>query len=300
MLDLNNFVYFVQVIDRRGISAAAKSLRMPKSTVSHRIQQLENSLGARLINRNTRQFCPTEAGLQFYRHAIEMLRKAEEAESSIREQVSEPSGLVRYTIAVATSQHAMLKLVPGFLDRYPKVRLQQHTSDAALDLVAEGFDVAIRAHSKPLPNSSLVQRPLAKALWALFAGRGYLEKNGRPKSPEELAGHAALHMQRDGIPHEWRLHHKRKKPYVIPIRPRYAVNCMASLKRAARDGFGIVALPAYVCREDVQRGDLVRVLPDWHAGDSTLTALAPFKHGQLPAVRAFIDYLVTEFPRVVE
>src|SRR5262249_34588507 len=144
----NDFVYFVQVIDRRGISAAAKSLRMPKSTVSHRIQQLERSLGARLINRNTRQFCPTDAGMKFYRHAIETLRKAEEAESSIREQVREPSGLVRYTIAVATAQHAMRKLVPGFLDRYPKVQLQQFTSDAAQDVVAQGFDLAIRAHAK--------------------------------------------------------------------------------------------------------------------------------------------------------
>ena len=120
MLDLNDFSYFVQVVDRGGFTAAGRTLRIPKSTLSHRIQQLETNLGVRLLNRTSRRFGMTDAGEEFYRHAVAMLREAELAETAIRQRLSEPTGTIRCTAAVATMQFAMRDIVPDFLLRVPK------------------------------------------------------------------------------------------------------------------------------------------------------------------------------------
>ncbi len=123
VLDLNDFFYFVQVVDRGGFTAAGRTLRIPKSTLSHRILQLETNLGVRLLNRTSRRFAMTDAGEEFYRHAVGMLREAELAETAIRHRLSEPTGTVRCTAAVATMQFAMRDIVADFLVRYPKVNV---------------------------------------------------------------------------------------------------------------------------------------------------------------------------------
>lgn len=174
MLDFNDFFYFVQVVDRGGFTAAGRTLRIPKSTLSHRIQQLEANLGVRLLNRTSRRFGMTDAGEEFYRHAVLMLREAELAETAIRHRLTEPKGTVRCTAAVATMQFAMRDIVPDFLLRYPKVHVVAHATDQSVDIVGENYDVAIRAHSDPLPDSTLVQRTLTPAPWLLFAGSAYL------------------------------------------------------------------------------------------------------------------------------
>ena len=302
MLDLNDFYYFVQVVDRGGFTAAGRALRVPKSTLSHRIQQLEAGLGARLLNRTTRRFGMTDAGTEFYRHALGMLQQAEQAETAIRQRLAEPSGTIRFTAAVATAQFAMKQMIPDFIARYPKVNLVQHVTDTRIDIVGENYDIAIRAHSAPLPNSTLVQRTLAPAPWFLFAGPSWVERHGSPSRPKDLAGHASLFMMRTGVAPVWRLHQPAEPglaPVTIPIEPRLASDDMVVLKQAARSGLGIVALPGYVCREEVLSGDLVRLLPGWSAGDSSISALIPFRHGLLPSVRAFIDHLAAEFPKVV-
>jgi DNA-binding transcriptional LysR family regulator len=137
MLDLNDFFYFVQVVDRGGFTAASRTLRLPKSTLSHRIRQLEAGLGVRLLNRTSRRFGMTDAGGEFYRHAVEMLQQAEQAEASIRHRLSEPIGTVRCTAAVATMQFAMPGLVADFLVRHPKVNVVAHSTDRNVDIVGE-------------------------------------------------------------------------------------------------------------------------------------------------------------------
>lgn len=299
MLDLNDFYYFVQIVDRGGFTAAGRALRVPKSTLSHRIQQLEAGLGARLLNRTTRRFGMTDAGTEFYRHALGMLQQAENA---IRQRLSEPSGTIRLTTPVAAAQFAMKQMIPDFITRYPKVTIVQHVTDTRVDIVGENYDVAIRAHSAPLPDSTLVQRTLAPTPWFLFAGPGWVERHGSPDRPEDLAGHASLFMMRTGVAPVWRLRKPAEPdlaPITIPIEPRLVSDDMVVLKQAARAGLGILALPGYVCREEVLSGDLIRLLPGWSAGDATISALIPFRHGLLPSVRAFIDHLVVEFPKVV-
>ena len=299
MLDLNDFYYFVSVVDRGGITAASRSLSVPKSTISNRIQQLEASLGTRLINRTSRQFSVTDAGLDFYRHAALMLEEAQAAEAIVKRRLVEPSGLIRVTTAVAIAQFATAKALPEFLCRYPKINVVQHVTDSSVDLVAENFDLAIRAHSNALPDSNLIKRTLGSAPWRLFAGQRYIEEFGMPDSPEKLAHHDALFMMRPGVQPTWLLRRSDGVEHRVSLRPRVVNNDMVGLKGAAQMGLGIVALPAYICREDVITGRLQPVLPEWCAGESTLTALLPFRQGLLPSVRALLDFLVAEIPKAL-
>src|ERR1700733_3161594 len=301
MLDFNDFFYFVQVVDRGGFTAAGRTLGIPKSTLSHRIQQLEANLGVRLLNRTSRRFGMTDVGGEFYRHAVMMLREAERAETAIRHRLNEPTGTVRCTAAVATMQFAMRGLVADFLVRYPKVNVVAHAPDQFVDIVGENFDVAIRAHSEPLPDSTLVPRALAAAPWFLCAGTAYVDANGTLDSPHDLAKHSSLFMMRTGVSPVRRLWRSggRREEVVVPLKPRLLVDDMLSLKQAAVSGLGVVALPGYVCRDEVRSGALRRGLPSWTAGDSTLTALMPYRQGLLPSVRAFVDHLAAELPKAV-
>ena len=301
VLDLNDFFYFVQVVDRGGFTAAGRTLRIPKSTLSHRIQQLETDLGVRLLNRTSRRLGMTDAGEEFYRHAVVMLREAELAETGIRHRLNEPTGTVRCTAAMATMQFAMRDIVADFLVRYPKVNVVAHATDENVDIVGENYDIAIRAHSDPLPDSTLVQRTLTPAPWFLFAGSAYLDANEAPQTPEDLKSYPSLFMMRTGVAPVWRLRHstQAKDEVVMQLTPRLLSDDMIALKQAAIAGVGVVALPGYVCREDVRSGALRRVLPTWLAGDSTITALIPYRRGLLPSVRVFMDHLTAELPKAV-
>ncbi len=301
MLDLNDFFYFVQVVDRGGFTAAGRMLRIPKSTLSHRIERLETELGVRLLNRTSRRFAMTGAGEEFYRHAVVMLRDAELAEDAIRHRLTEPTGTVRCTAAMATMQFAISDILAGFLVLHPKINVVAHATDRNVDIVGENYDVAIRAHSEPLPDSTLVQRALTPAPWLLFAGSAYLDVNGAPQTPEDLRNHPSLFMTRTGVAPVWRLRRSSgpSNDLIMPLTPRLLCDDMTALKRAAIAGLGVVALPGYVCRVDVRAGSLRRVLPGWHAGDSTITALIPSRRGLLPSVRVFVDHLSAELPKMV-
>jgi DNA-binding transcriptional LysR family regulator len=277
VLDLNDFFYFVQVVDRGSFTAAGRALQVPKSTLSHRIQQLETSLGVRLINRTSRRFAMTDAGEEFYRHAVAMLGEAELAEMAMRHRLHEATGTVRCTAAVATMQFAMRDMLADFLVRYPKVNVVAHATDRNVDIVGENYDVAVRAHSDPLPDSTLVQRTLTPAPWFLFAGSAYLDANKLPQTPKDLQNHPSLFMMRTGVAPVWQLRHstRGRRQAAIRLTPRLLSDDMIALKQAAIAGLGIVALPGYVCRDEVRAGALRRVLPAWLAGDSTITALIP-------------------------
>jgi DNA-binding transcriptional LysR family regulator len=299
MLDLNDFRYFVRIIECGGFTAAGRNLNVPKSTVSHRLQQLEAGLGVRLVNRTSRSLSMTGAGEIFYRYAAETLERAEFAESAVRAQLTEPTGTIRFTTAVATSLYALRPILSNFIQRYPKINLVQHTSDEEVDIIGGSYDLAIRAHTAPLSDSTLVQRTLASAQWVLCAAPAYLDHRGSPLTPEDLADHDALIMLRPGHPTVWKLRHPTRAEVVVPLEPRMAGNDILMMKQAAQDGVGIVALPHYICSDQIRAGTLKRVLPDWLAGEANITAVIPSRHGLLPSVRAFIDFLAVEIPKVV-
>lgn len=297
MLDLKDVFYFVQVVDRGGFTAAGNSLRLPKSTLSHRVQELETYLGVRLLNRTSRQFDMTDIGIEFYQYAIAMLNSADVAEEAVRQRLSEPSGVVRITTAVEIAQFALRDLLPIFLTRYPKVQIVEISTDRLVDIVGEGFDLAIRGHISPLQDSSLVQRAIASVPWFLFAGAQYLENSGTPTTPEELAQHASISIVRGG-PVQWQLRGPSGQETTVPLTPRFQSNDMISTKEAACANLGIAALPGYICKEELKNGTLRRVLPGWMVADARMTALMPHRTGLLPAVRALLDFLAAEIPKL--
>ena len=305
MLDLNDFLYFVQVVERRGFTAAGRTLGMPKSTLSYRMKKLEAELGVRLLNRTSRHFAPTQAGEEFYRHAASLVRAAGEAESLVRQRVKEPFGVVRFTAAIGTAQFALREILMSFIAEYPRIQLSEYVTSRQIDLLAENIDVAIRAHSGALPDSTLVSRTLADAPWILVAGTDSLEKGGSPKTPQDLQHFPSLFVWRANTTPVWRLRlqaksHRRQSEVVVPLTPRMVSNDLSTLKQAAVNGMGIAALPAYVCKSELHSRQLTRVLPGWLAGESTFTALTPHRHGLLPAVRLFVDYLARHLPASVK
>lgn len=300
MLDLNDLYYFVQTVEKKGISAAARALDVPKSTVSRHILALEGALGARLIQRTTRRFAVTDVGQEFYAHALATLIEAETAENVVRQRVAEPSGAIRFTCSVALAQLGLAELIPRFMTSHPRIRIVQHATNRLVDPVQEGFDVCLRAHWTPLPASTLIQRHLVDIPWHLFAGRAYLARKGTPAQPDDLAAHDGVGLRQTEEAHLWSLTHEKHvdRKAAIAYAPCLQSDDMGTLKVAART-LGIAALPAYVGRKEVESGLLVRVLPEWHAGIATLTLLMPSRRGLLPSVRAFIDFLSTHLPPVV-
>jgi DNA-binding transcriptional LysR family regulator len=297
MLDLKDISYFVQVVDCKGFTAAGRSLRLPKSTLSHRISELESSLGVRLINRTSRQFALTDVGAEFYPYARAALHSAEVAEEVVRQRLTEPSGTIRLTMPVEVAQFAVRELLPVFLNRYPKVQIIETATDRLVDIVGEGFDLALRGHTAPLQNSSLVQREIAYVPWHLFAGPGYLQRMGFPSIPEELSGHSTISIARTGAP-TWRLRSPVRGEIFMQIEPRFQSNNIVSLKEAACADLGIVALPGYICRRELQDGELIHVLPEWIAQEARISALIPYRKGLLPAVRWLVDFLASEIPKL--
>ncbi|SIT44127.1 Transcriptional regulator [Paraburkholderia piptadeniae] len=297
MLDLKDVYFFVQVVDRGGFTSAGEMLRLPKSTLSHRVKELETSLGVRLINRTSRQFAVTEVGEEFYQYAVALLRSAEVAEEAMRQRLVEPSGVIRVTVAAEIAQFALRHVLPTFLSDHPKVRIVETATDRVVDIVGEGFDLAIRGHTGQLQDSNLVQRPLAKAPWYLFAGAEYLGRMSQPEQPEELAAHTTIGLAGKG-PQQWQLRGPDKRVITVPIEPRFQSNSLISLKEAACANIGVAALPGYICQAELKAGVLRQILPEWIAADARITALIPYRTGLLPAVRTMVDYLAVVLPKV--
>lgn len=297
MLDLKDVFYFVQVVDRGGYTSAGKSLGLPKSTLSHRIRALEDVLGVTLLNRTSRRFGVTEVGTQFYHYAQTLLQTAAVAEEAVRQRATEPSGVIRMTTAVEIAQFALKDLIPAFLMMHPQVRIVEITTDILVDIVADGFDLALRGHNAPLQNSSLVQRTIARVPWYLFAGRDYLNARGVPATPEEIVQHDTLAITRGGSS-SWTLTGPNDRRCIVQTTPRLQSNNMVALKESACANLGIVALPGYICRDEIASGKLKLILPRWTAADARISALIPYKRGLLPAVRSLVDFLAREMPRV--
>jgi DNA-binding transcriptional LysR family regulator len=297
MLDLKDVFFFVQVVDRGGFTAASEALGLHKSTLSHRIKELESSLGVRLLNRTSRQFGVTEVGAEFYQHALTLLESSHCAEEAMRQRLAEPSGIIRITSPVEISQYLLREALPRFLSLHPKVTIQENATDRLVDIVGEGFDLALRGHSSRLQDSELVQRPIAEAPWCLFAGPGYLERHSEPDDPECLGLHSIVSIVRKGPP-QWKMHGPNGRQQTVAFTPRFQSNNLISLKEAACSNVGVAALPGYICRDELEKGTLRHILPGWIASEARISALIPYRKGRLPAVRSFVDFLAAELPKV--
>ncbi|EUC00511.1 transcriptional regulator, LysR family [Rhizobium sp. CF080] len=287
--NLNDLYFFVQAVEHGGFSAAGRRLGVPKSTVSKRVAELEDRLGVRLIQRTSRSFSLTDLGRDFFRHAQASVIEAEMAETIVRTHLGEPSGIVRMTAAVPTAQFVLADHLAELSMRYPKLHLSLHVSDRFVDIVQEGFDIAVRSHQAPLPDSTLLQKKLATHPFFVVASPDYVRTHGEPLRPEDLAGHRAVTAgQADN---SWRLTSDSGEEVSASPKPIFSADEPMVMMKAALAGLGLTCLPTSVCRGALAEGRLVRLLPDWTAGSITTTILMPHRRGQLPAVRAVVDFL---------
>lgn len=291
MLNLNDLKFFVAAIEHGGFAAAARRLGVPKSTVSKRVAELETALGARLILRTSRSFTLTEAGRDFHEHARAALIEAEAAEDAVRSRASEPSGTVRITASVPTAQFDLAPHLPRLARLYPRLHLQLDVTDRFVDVVQEGYDIAVRSHFAPLPDSGLVQRRARVNPIVLVASPDYLAQRGTPDTPEALAQHDGL-LTAPGAT-SWQLDDGQGRVLRVVPRPRMTANESIALLHAATAGLGITCLPAHMCRDALTAGTLQRVLPAWTAGHVTTTLVMPHRRGLLPGVRVTVEFLVT-------
>lgn len=300
MQDLNDLYYFAMVVEHGGFAAAERALGIPKSRLSRRISQLENDLGVRLLQRSTRRFAVTDVGMSVHRHAQTMLAEAQAAREVVDRLSAEPRGLVRVSMPVSLAQMQMPKLLPLFLDTYPKVRLQLNISNRRVDLINEGYDVALRVRARLDDDGSLVMRSFGHVQELLVASPAYLNRAGRPRDPDDLADHVTLSISEDEARQRWDLHGPDGQVRRVDLQPRLAGFDFPLLQAMARNGHGITMLPETVCAEAVRRGELEVVLPDWSLPLGICHAVFASRRGLLPAVRVFIDFLAEHLPQEIE
>ncbi|MBU3006175.1 LysR substrate-binding domain-containing protein [Paraglaciecola arctica] len=297
-MDMNGYFFFVHVVEKKGFTSAGRALNIPKSRLSRHISQLEDRLGVRLIQRTSRNFKVTDLGEAFYHHARNALDEIEAAKALIARQSATLTGKVRVSCSVGMAQFALSQLVVRFLKDNPEVEIIQQVTNQAVDLIESGLDMAIRGHSQPLPDSTLIQRRLATITWGLLASPTYLESAGTLLSPEDLEGHSGLKLGWQQENGHWILQADDGSTFSKTYQPRLCSEDMVTLKQAASAGLGIVGLPLYTCRDDLRVKRLVRVLPDWTAGIAEISLLMPTRQGIPPAVSAFANFLRDELPSV--
>ena len=300
MNDLNDLYYFAMVVDHGGFAAAERALGIPKSRLSRRISQLETELGVRLLQRSTRRFAVTDVGMNVHRHAQAMLAEAQSAREVVDRLSAEPRGLVRVSVPVSLAQMQLPKLLPQFLREHPKVRLQLNVTNRRVDLINEGVDVALRVRSRLDDDGSLVMRSFGQVQELLVASPGYLDRAGRPQSPDELERHITLSASEDEARQRWELHGPGGEVRRVELQPRLSGFDFPLLQSMVKDGFGITMLPETVCADAIARGELEVVLPQWRLPQGICHAVFASRRGLLPAVRVFIDHLAEHLPGLLE
>ena len=288
-MNLNDLRFFAQAVDCGGFAPASRRFGAPKSTISKRVAALEAALGVRLIERNTRSFRLTRVGHDFYQHARAALMEVDSARQVVQQRLAEPSGTVRLTAAVPVVQFQLARHLPSLAVAYPKLQLQVHATDRFVDLVKEGFDIAVRSHFARLPDSGLVQRMLATEDVVLVASPAYVRSRGEPRTPAQLSSHAGLLVAADAT--AWRLSKPGVPTSTVSPHARMVADEPVTLLQAAAAGLGIAPLPYGLCERPLAAGELVRILPRWTAGLVTTTALVPHRRSLLPSVRAVLGFL---------
>ena len=300
MQDLNDFVWFVKVVDYGGFAAAGRALDLPKSRLSRRIAQLEERLGVRLIHRTTRQFTVTEVGQTFYQHCKAMMVEAEAAEEAVAALQAEPRGVVRITCPITLLHVHVGPMLARFMARYPGISLQLEATNRRVDLVGEGVDIAIRVRPRPFDDSDLVLRVLADRGHCLVAGPALIQRLGEPVVPSELSAWPGLSMNEGKHIHKWALSGPGGAKAEIHYHPRLITTDMLALREAAMAGIGVVQLPVLMVKDQLASGELVRVLNAWEPRREVIHAVYPSRRGLLPSVRTLVDFLTGEYARMVE
>jgi DNA-binding transcriptional LysR family regulator len=285
---LTSLTAFVRVVDNGGFSAAGRKLNMSTTMVSNHIQALEERLGARLLHRTTRKVSLTEVGRAYYDRATQILSDLEQADDIAGALQSTPRG----TLRIYTATHIVPFVAPvvaEFLSSYPDVKVDLNMGERTIDLIDEGFDVAIRL--TPPPDSSLIVRSLATWRHVLCCSPAYLEKHGPLRQLSELADYNCVRHVLYPYGDEWRFVDRKGTPASVRISGNLVSNSGDMLRAAALQGVGILLGPGFLVADDLDSGHLVRLLSEYRPVELSMNAVYPHRHHLSAKVRTFIDLL---------
>ncbi|MBM6596642.1 LysR substrate-binding domain-containing protein [Microvirga pudoricolor] len=292
--DLNDYVYFAEVVTHGGFSAASRALRQPKSKLSRRIAELERRLGVRLIERSSRRFRVTDVGQAFYERCRILLLEAEQAEALVAEAKTEPYGRIRMSCPTG-----LVEVISGtlraFLARYPRVQLQLLAVDRAVDLIEERIDIALRVRTDLTSDAALTMRSLGTSKRILVASPQLASRLGDDVASLDDA--PTLSTSDSVTMVDWTLERHDGTLHTVRHEPRIACGDFAFVRDAAVSGLGVALLPDHTCADDLAAGRLVHVLPEWDGRQGIIHLVFTTRRGLPPAVRALIDCLAAGFPQ---
>jgi DNA-binding transcriptional LysR family regulator len=290
MRDLNDLNFFAAVVAHGGFSAASRALDAPKSRISRRVAALEGQLGVRLIERSTRRFKVTEVGQDVYRHARAALTEADAIDEVVTRLKAEPQGLVRLSCPMGVDR-LLGNCLPQFLAQNSRLRVQVIVTNRRIDLIEEGVDIAIRIREKLDTDGGLQMKVIARTGYVLAASPGFVAERGQPSTPAEVASFPTLGQNdRPGLD-RWTLINGAGEEAEVTHEPRLASSSFQIVRQAVLDGVGIALLPEYVVRELIDAGRIVQPLPDWVSPQGIFHLVFTSRRGQLPGVRAVIDFV---------
>ena len=296
MQDLNDLYYFAKVVEAGGFAAAGRLLGIPKSRLSRRVAELEERLGARLLQRTTRQLNLTAVGERYLSHCQAMLLEAQMADEAVASMSSEPRGRLRVSCPVGLAHEFMPGVINSFLSAYPHVQLEVSLLNRRVDLIPEGIDVALRVREPGDEDPLLVTRRLRQAQTVMVASPEFA-RQWPVNSPEDLK-HVPLlgALEADRKVH-LRMLDKHGQPCDLVLEARLGIDDFVVRKACALSGLGFTVLPMMFCEQELQNGQLLQLLPDWSLPGGWLHAVYPHRRGVMPAVRAWIEHLVDSFNR---
>ena len=281
---------FVSIAEEGGFSAAAQELGLSKSAASRQIAALEQELSAQLFKRSTRSVKLTDSGYAYLERCRVLLADLEEADKAVAALQNEPKGLLKINAPMSFGVSHAAPAVAEFMERFPELQVALILNDRFVDPYDEGFDVTLRIGA--LEDSSLAARKLAQIEMGLYASPAYLEKYGRPRGPDDLKSHAALHYGRPSSQSAWMLRGARD---AVSIRYRLCSNNGDALRVAALAGLGIALIPAFLVRDEVRNGRLAALLDGFEPRPIDLYAIYPPTRFLAAKVRLFIDFLAERF-----
>jgi DNA-binding transcriptional LysR family regulator len=283
---------FTRVVANGSFAAAARQLNMSPAAVSTYVQALEERLGARLINRTTRRLSLTEVGRVFQDRAVALLAELEETERIAGELQTAPRGLLRVNVTPSFGDVHLAGAAADFMERYPEISVELITTSRLVDLVEEGFDLAVR--TEPLPESSLITRRIAPVHLVVCGAPAYFAKRGIPQVPGDLGAHNCLTLSEPTFREHWRLTGDDGGEIEVAVAGTLRANTTVALKAAALNGHGLALLPTFLVGHDLKAGRLVSVLRAYTPPDAAVRAIYPHRRNSTK-VRTFIDFLAARF-----
>ncbi len=289
---------YAKVVELGSFARAAERLDVSTSAVSRQVAELEAHLEVRLLNRTTRRLSLTEAGQAFYERCVQLLADVEEAEASVRASAVVPRGTLRLTCGVTFGIRYLAPAIAEFSTAHPQVNFDLDLSDRSVDLVEEGFDLAVRIGG--IGAQALVSRRIGSTQTMCCAAPAYLERHGSPRTPDELARHECLTYTYVAAPEDWRFDAADGTRHTVRVRARHRANNGRMLAALAAAGLGVVYEPDFILVPEVRAGRLVRLLPGYEPPHSPVSVVYPSRRHLSAKVRAFVDFLAARFAREQE